>query len=101
MIEVKVTPKGEGHNVMVAVNGNFKELVTEAFLAIGTICTGIRECGPWRALSSMTCSKRLFWIRPPPSGTSIAPTRQKSPSTRPSTRNEQMGRAGPPRYRGL
>lgn len=46
MIEVKVTPKGEGHNVMVAVNGNFKELVTEAFLAIGTICTGIRECGP-------------------------------------------------------
>ena len=40
MIEVKVTPKGEGHNVMVAVNGNFKEL------AIGTICTGIRECGP-------------------------------------------------------
>lgn len=46
MIEVKVTPKGEGHNVMVAVNGNFKELVTGAFLAIGTICTGIRECGP-------------------------------------------------------
>lgn len=46
MIEVKVTPKGEGHNAMVAVNGNFKELVTEAFLAIGTICTGIREIGP-------------------------------------------------------
>lgn len=46
MIEVKVTPKGEGHNVMVAVNGNFKELVTEAFLAIGTICTDIRERGP-------------------------------------------------------
>ena len=22
------------------------KLVTEAFLAIGTICTGIRECGP-------------------------------------------------------
>ena len=46
MIEVNVTPKGEGHNVMVAVNGNFKELVTEAFLAIGTICASIRECGP-------------------------------------------------------
>lgn len=46
MIEVKVNPEGEGHSVMVAVNGNFKELVTEAFLAIGTICTSIRECGP-------------------------------------------------------
>lgn len=49
MIEVKVTPKEEGHSVMVAVNGNFKELVTEAFLAIGTICTSIRECGPLEA----------------------------------------------------
>ena len=38
MIEVNVNPKGEGHDVMVAVNGNFKELLTEAFLAIGTIC---------------------------------------------------------------
>lgn len=46
MIEVNVNPKGEGHDVMVAVNGNFKELVTEALLAIGTICIGIRECGP-------------------------------------------------------
>ena len=31
MIEVNVNPKGEGHDVMVAVNGNFKELLTEAF----------------------------------------------------------------------
>lgn len=46
MIEVKVNPKGEGHSVMVAVNGNSKELVTGAFLAIGTICTSIREIGP-------------------------------------------------------
>lgn len=46
MIEVNVNPKGEGHDVMVAVNGNFKELVTEAFLAIGTICASIREIGP-------------------------------------------------------
>ena len=46
MLEVKVTPQGEGHNVMVAVNGNFKELVAEGLLAIGTICAGIRECGP-------------------------------------------------------
>ena len=46
MIEVNVTPKGEGHNVMVTVNGSFKELLTEAFLAIGTICASIREIGP-------------------------------------------------------
>ena len=46
MIEVKVTPKGEGHDVMVAVNGNFKGLVAEALLAIGTICASVRECGP-------------------------------------------------------
>ena len=49
MIEVKITPKGEGHDVMVAVNGNFKELVAEGLLAIGTICESILECGPLEA----------------------------------------------------
>lgn len=49
MIEVKITPKGEGHDVMVAVNGNFKELVAEGLLAIGTICESIREYGPLEA----------------------------------------------------
>lgn len=62
MIEVNVNPKGEGHDVMVAVNGNFKELLTEAFLAIGTICASIREIGPVEGATtrapgtSRTCS---------------------------------------------
>lgn len=46
MIEVKITPKREGHDVMVALNGHFKELVAEGLLAIETICESIRECGP-------------------------------------------------------
>ena len=46
MLEVKVNPKGEGHDVMVAVEGHFKELAAEGLLAIGTICASIRECGP-------------------------------------------------------
>lgn len=49
MLEVKVTPKGEGHNVVIAIEGSFKALTLEAFLAIGSICAGIRECGPLEA----------------------------------------------------
>lgn len=49
MLEVKVTPSGEGHSVMVAINGNFKELLVEGLLAIGSIRNGIGECGPAQA----------------------------------------------------
>ena len=49
MLEVKVTPKGEGHNVVIAIEGSFKALTLEAVLVIGSICAGVRECGPLEA----------------------------------------------------